>query len=342
VFLTVIAVAQIIRAYQNPVSFSPYVAYIATIAFILLLVGSYCFYRSEVHIAADLLKDIKIVIPLGAVFALAVLSVSVARPKMSDIEVFSSPGVIFVVAMAILTVLGFFLTVSKLHEMQSRILGYDVLMERCTELVRAEVSRVANENKPGKLIVFANAPGFGNMSAPDQFDRYRQELHKLIDLSTARVVLGCLSWEGGSESRHDNFYSEHWGNREDFGARVAESRNIAEKVVERYDPVSDNKMAYALVNEIQEVPFHLVLTSERAILFVSLNYPRRNNAAGGSSDTAHVPTPQKPARIIAWETNDTAVREALEEGVMARLTNPAYARRVLPPGKAPAAAVNTP
>ncbi len=338
VCLFVMLLAQIIRAYKSPVSFQPYIAYTALTVFVLLVVISYHFYRSEVHVAANIVKDIKIVIPLAAVLALAVLSVSIARPGMSQIEVFASPGVVFVVAMAVLTVLGFFLTVSKLHEMQSRILGYDLLMDRCTELLRAEVLRAANDNRPGKVVIFANAPGFGNMSAPDQFANYSRELHKLIDLHTVRIVLGCLSWQGGDSSAHDEFYRRHWDKRRDLSARIGESRQMAQWIVERQRTASDdNKQVYVLLDQIQEVPFHLVLTSERAILFVSLNYPRANSVAAGGSASADVNPRSKPARIIAWETNDTAVREALEEGVMARLTDPKYAKRVLPSDGAPAA-----
>jgi len=340
-FFAVMVVAQIISHYQSPVSIPRYVAYSAAALFVLLCAISYSFYRPAVHVAASIVQDIKILIPLAAVMALAVLSVSLARPGMSNIEVFSAPGIVFVVAMAALTVFGFLLTVSKLHDIHSRIRDYGVLMDRCTDMLKAEIKRVTDEHKPGKLLVFANAPGFGSMSAPDEWLRYSDELGNLIVLPKVRVVLGCLSWiqEGTEESTHDKFYKLHWPTRPDLQTRIDESKRIATTIVELSGGNRQGKAAYALVNEIQEVPFHLIMTSERAIMFVSLSYPSPNNDSSTTDEDQgqSVPFPV-PAAIVAIETNDGAMRRALEDGVMARLKSEKYAKRVLPSESTPATA----
>lgn len=292
-------------------------------------------YWPAIHMAFQTIKPTKVVFPILALITIATLSVCFTLAEKSETgtatkamwvaKSLAKPGVIFVVGMAIVTIIGFLVTVSKLDEIHGRILDYPYLIERCEELAKQEDERV-RKGKSGRILIFANAPAFGHVSAPIGFARYKQHLEPLLMRSEVDVEIVCLSWIPNEKGvyRLDEFYKKHWPDDSNLDAKIKESKNILNTVgsIARKDnESSQKKKLYRLKDDVNEIPFHLFMTSERAILFTALSYPQLKSPSTGNASTneAEGVSPTKKVQIIGFETGDKGILRALEEGVKARL-----------------------
>jgi len=304
------------------------VATLAGLLFAVCLLWATSLYGPEIRTASVTLGRKRIVPLIFALLTLVTTSVSLLRPDdlNSRPSWLSSPGVLFVLVLGAVTVAGFLFTVSKLDEIHGRILDYSHLIERCEHLVNQEVERV-RAGKPGRVIIFANAAAFGNVSAPREFTMYVEGLNILLPHERVSVELACLSWvpDGADGSAHDRFYHAHFGRADDLAARIKQSKGIIDKVGGANDLGIPGKSLYRLVG-IREVPFHLFMTTSRAIVFNTLSYPTGQNPGVVAEKPAGGRTADR-VEIIAYETGDGAILSALDRGVHARLNDSAISQR---------------
>jgi hypothetical protein len=296
--------------------------YIAAAVWGVLWAVSLITYQGGMRAALRLLRGWRVLLPIFSLIALVTLSIFLSKKEFSAIEPLSSPGVVFILGMAVLTILGFLVTIAKLDEIHSRIYDYSFLIERCEKLVDNELNRV-QEKKKSRVIIFANAPAFGNMSVPEQYSSFREKLVTLLQNEHVEVVLACLSWKPrDGTSPHNNFYMRHWppAQHREVSSRIAESESLINHVcATALVPEIAPKMTYCLKEEIKEVPFHLFMTTDAAVLFVSLWYPPEFQQTQGSR------LQESKVQIMGFETTDRAALLELERGFRSRIADPDYA-----------------
>jgi len=219
-----------------------------------------------------------------------------------------TPGTLFIVIIGTISVFGLFFTISKLEEIHGRLLRYPHLIERCEILVRDELKR-AERGKPSRLIIMANAPCFGNISAHREFDLYKDKLKKVLVHENVRVHLVSLPLIGGNSSLN-RFYKERWKDRdpEVLKKRIMENKTLIQIVLKSNSETEAEKKVYAIdISKVKEVPFHLFMTSERAILFTTLSFPGKIVARN------------QRVEIVGFETGDDAIMSTLEKGFFNRV-----------------------
>lgn len=270
------------------------------------------------------LQDWIMLAPLLAVLSLACFSVYMVAPEGFDVKWLSSSGALFVVVLAIITVGGFLLTVTRLEEIHGRILSYPHLLERIDALIDLETSRVTRKGKKnsGRLYILANAPGVGNVSAPEEFDQFWPRLRDLLSNPQVEVKIACLSWKEDIQGTSPiyRFYYEHWGGavgEEELQPRINQSLEMISLVKKAVSEHLTNrpKELYRLKGTVHEVPFHLFLTSERAILFTALSFP---DYASLNADVARKDD-NREVKVIGFETGDRSILDALRKGFDRRL-----------------------
>ena len=298
---------------------------------------TFYFYAPGMHSALKTMRGALVMLPIAAVLLWAFLSIHLASPEHSDLKVISSAGAVFVVVMAIITVCGFLLTITRLEDIHGRIQSYSYLLERINALVKIELDRVNNEltDRTGMLYIFANAPAIGNVSVPSEYKACSARLSTLIDHQKVNVKICCLS-----DIR--DFYVKHWGNvltTSDLNEKIFESENMISEI--HSSPNYEiKKQVYKLKPEFLEVPFHLFLTSERAIIYTALSFPESElpeNTSANLKFLSHLAEEDHSkwtffndlirnhmnkyhqVQIIGFETGDRSVREALKDAFEKRL-----------------------
>ncbi len=297
----------------------------------------YLWYKREARTALAEVKTWRIVFTLAAVLLLAYLSIELATEQKFTIKPPVSVGVLFAIVLACITVIGFILTVSRLEEIHGRILDYGHLMDRCAEALEKEQHYVKRK-KQGMVFMMLNAAGFGNISAPREWERFKELLEDLATEKRVELELACLSWarDGNGTSRHDEFYHTHFSGAPDLSQRIHESRLLLRRIATANDPKHDEvipKNLWQIVKDIPEVPFHLLLTSQKAILFITLSFPQLTTEGetsnGGKAKARGLRNARGKVPVIGFETSDSAIRAALERGFLDRL--PRIAERVEDP-----------
>jgi hypothetical protein len=265
--------------------------------------------------------------PLLALLSLAYFSIYVVAPDGLEIKWLSSAGSVFVVVMAVITAGGFLFTVARLEEIHGRILSYPHLLERLDALLELEFARVTRKGKrnSGRLYILANAPAIGNVSAPEEFDLCWQRLEALLKSPDVEVKIACLSWEQDFQetSPIHRFYFEHWANtvgNDELRRKINQSLemiSIVRKSKPDYLPTRPKEL-YRLKNTIHEVPFHLVLTTERAILFTALSFPDYSSESL-NDDYGIRQDDHREVKVVGFETGDRSILDALRKGFDRRL-----------------------
>lgn len=321
--LSLLATA-VVRYFYNPQSPLHLVALLVTVvAFSISVVLSIRQYWTAIHTAARTAR-IWVLAPVTALVALSLISNWLATPAGAKAEPLSTPGVVFVVVASTLTVVGLVLTISKLDEIHGRILDYGHLMERCEELVKREKERL-DAGQSARIIIFANAPAFGCVSASAEFASYRKQLDSVVTNPRVKVVVGCHSWipeASGADTKLVEFYKRHWHEHPQLADKINESVNLINMVHD--NKRQGNKELFRLRTDIEEVPFHLFLTSERAILFTALSFPyeglqNTGNTVSRVQSRIRDRMGYRDVQIIAFETGDRAIMQALENGLTNRL-----------------------
>ena len=265
--------------------------------------------------------------PLMALLSLSYFSIYVVAPGGFEIKWLSSAGGVFVVVMAVITAGGFLLTVTRLEEIHGRILSYPHLVERLDALLELEFTRVTRKGKrsSGRLYILANAPAIGNVSASEEFDLCWQRLEALVKNPDVEVKIACLSWKQDYQetSPIHRFYFEHWGGTigdDELERKIKQSLEIISIVRNsryEYFPTRPKEL-YRLKDTIHEVPFHLVLTTERAILFTALSFPDYSSEVLSDDYGIHQDD-HREVKVVGFETGDRSILDALRKGFDRRL-----------------------
>jgi len=265
--------------------------------------------------------------PFFALLSLAYFSIYVGAPDGFKIAWLSSAGSVFVVVMAVITAGGFLLTVTRLEEIHGRILSYPHLLERLDALLETEFTRVTRKGKrnSGRLYILANAPAIGNVSASEEFDLCWQRLEALLKSPDVEVKIVCLSWEQDFQetSPIHRFYFEHWAGTvgdDELQRKIKQSLemvSIVRKSQSDYFPIRSKEL-YRLKNTMHEVPFHLVLTTERAILFTALSFPDYSSEILGDGYGLRQDD-HREVKVVGFETGDRSILDALRKGFDRRL-----------------------
>lgn len=290
-----------------------------------LILGSVTFYKygPGVRTATKTMQGWWMLAPLMAIISLAYFSVFVILPQGLGITDMTSAGAVFVVVMAIVTVGGFLLTVTRLEEIHGRILSYPHLLERIDVLIDMEAARLKKGKKnPGRLYILANAPAVGNVSAPHEFQQLLPELKRLLNDSRVEVKLACLPWKQdfAGTSAIERFYEEHWASlttKRELNSKIAESIELIRVLQAAAKGLhTEGKEVYQLT--VHEAPFHLFLTSERAILFTALSFPDYiSDALDGEAEPEREDL--REVKVIGFETGDRSILNALRKGFERRM-----------------------
>lgn len=302
---------------------------VVILAFLLYL--SVALYKGELRTARSTVRDHRLWAPILALVALAIVSVLLSCPSGLNVEFVSKPGVIFVLSLAIVTVLGFLLTISRIEDIHGRILDYSHLLERCADLAEMEKGRVDKKGF-GRVTLLANAPAFGNVSAPKEFEVFFSKLKFLIPHPDVEVDLLCLPWtkrrtaDGQEVNPLDQFYDRHWGDEPevDLPKKIEQSKEIIRWLVKQG---GTNKVAHALIPWAGEVPFHLFMTTDKAILFTTLSFPKER-AKGDDSGESHTEgrtRRREKVEVVGVETGDHGILRALNKAVESRLHDRGFA-----------------
>ena len=258
---------------------------------------------------------------LLALIPLAFLSMYYAKvrlPAPLELLDLSVPGVLFAIGLAILTVLGFMVTVSRVEDLYERIQDYPDLLERCKEIVEAELERVGpnGKRKGGKIWILANAPAFGNISAPTECQEYLEKLKLLLERSSVDVMLACHSWvpKANGKSELFEFYEKRWKDHKGWRQRVRENYPIIEMIrghigAEGYKP---RRLRVFKRSRVVEAPFHAVVTSDSAILFNVLHFPSGDGRRYSRED-------KSPVKVIGFRTSDKAALREIQNGIENRV-----------------------
>lgn len=181
---------------------------VATVLFYLTVVGLFCiavyFYWKKKHTLEALLDDKRLVVFAGLfIFGIVVssqcLKIMILEPKMQDLStcILSSPGTLMYVLMAIITILGFTITLHRLHEENVRITNYPRLLGQLSKML------IEAKNKNVPLGFLGNTPLLGSMSLrknmPKTYEKFTKALDQLRDAkdkdqNTLFRPLVCLDW----------------------------------------------------------------------------------------------------------------------------------------------------
>ena len=289
------------------------------------------FYRRGIVVAIGTLESWRFLAPVVLLFVVAAVSIAIVEPGTWT----GSIGIIFPIVAASITVAGFLFTLNKLDDILSRILSYDVLVDRLSEMIEREIYRVQNEKRPGRIYIIANSVTFGNISAHYKYYALLDELFEAFNNDLINVRIICRDWEWWApenmiaedkavpinpqeileksldEIKNTPLGRLYWnwsgsGNWDDENLKKPYYQAIALLDVLRRARVRSQfdvrKQAYVLPSPTAFAPLHMVITSNRALLFHVIDFPTRSNQ--------HVPA---KIHVIGTETGDPSIVERLEQ-----------------------------
>lgn len=260
-----------------------------------------------------------------------------ATPAVRVTDFWDTPGTIFALFAATVTVLGFTITITRLEESHVRITSYDELLERLSRLLRITLD---SHNSEG-LRILCTVPTLGNMSRPDlSLDEVYPRLKAVIESNTLDVEIVCIDaslpknimWkdiqpdkgphrydirEFGtttekcetrrrllSETGIGKFYDKTFGPRGFSEAKRLRGMVEAFDIFDHFDNYkSDGKcrcIFYPWENVTDSPPIHLFWTRKRAIVSVPVD---RNVGDRDHGDNK--------VAMIGFETTDRNVIERL-------------------------------
>lgn len=161
-------------------------------------------FRAKKHTLGSLLDDKSLILWATAAFFLIVISSTSLKlyfenPTDDKITqcIFSSPGILMYVLMAIITILGFTITLHRLHEENVRITNYPRLLDQVTKML----TTAKKKNVPVGFL--GNTPVLGSMTLkkdiPQIYNQFFEALKGLRDNKdkdgdTLFKPLLCLDW----------------------------------------------------------------------------------------------------------------------------------------------------
>lgn len=181
---------------------------LAFVMFILTVVGLFCIatylYRKKKHTLEALIDDKRLVFltVLGVVLIVVSsqsLKIMIEQPTMQELTrcILSSPCTLMYVLMAIITIVGFTITIHRLHEENVRITNYPRLLDQLSKML------IEAKNKNVPLGFLGNTPLLGSMTLrkdmPKTYGKFTKALDQLRDAkdkdqNTLLRPLVCLDW----------------------------------------------------------------------------------------------------------------------------------------------------
>ena len=283
-----------------------------------LCVWTFRLYAEEIRSIRQSFTVARLVVPLLWLLALLALSTSLTVSQESSSEVLATAGSIFFGSMACVSIVAFVITITRLEDIQGRIQTYSQLMARCGRLARDEKKRVEESGEYGRVLLLANAPALGIVSTPRLFETFEGELAALIASPRVKIQVACLSWEApdSGASMHDRFYRSRFSNVAELESKIQHSGGIIqtiltkERSVRRQIEAGDKTVEVTEIrhfgNTVSEAPYHMFMTSARAIVFLTLSFPEGSRGGG------------RRVEVVGFETGDAAVLAALERGFRER------------------------
>lgn len=286
-------------------------------------------YRRSLGVFARTVERYKFLAPSSLLLLLAAVSIWVAVPGKWT----SSVGVLFPVGIAFVTLGGFLFTLNKLDDILSRIHSYAVLLDHLERMIKREKERADAGPSPGQLLIMANAVSFGNISAVERYSPIHETLGKALAHPDINVRIICRDWgadlvipaeltrqqldrvchhpEGLPEAtvdviRKTSLGAFYWAWENSAGWNVESLKGPYYEAISLIDAVrsshpngktSVTKAVWTIPQG--HVPFHMVLTTDRALLFHVLDFPIRGN-----------PRPPR-IQVIGSEVGDAATVQQL-------------------------------
>jgi hypothetical protein len=329
--------------------------------FVIVTIGFLAFwltldyYRRGFAAARVALQGRRFLAPILLLAVVVTLSIAIAVPGTR----LASPGAVFAIVIAVVTIVGFFFTLAKLEEILSGLHSYEALVDRCEEMVREEIRFVEATDRRGKLLIAANAVTFGNISAKQTYRGLLRALSKAFKDARIEVVTLSRAWEwwiprelqAGQARAVDSDIAQlpaegafetktiveimatglgalywSWRDTEDWDdQKLCEPYYQAVALLQVLRTAQPNstlgvrKKAFSVGNS--HVPFHMVITSKRALLFHVVDFP----VGAGQA-------PRRKLHVVGTETRESAVIEKLEEAFWYH-TRQGASTRMIPGGE---------
>lgn len=256
---------------------------------------------------------------LIAIFFVFISALTIAFLIRNDTEthfwrfIVASPGTIFVLLMAIFTVLGLLITITRIHEITSRITRYDELLIRAAKLLRDEIKE--SHNGPRVVRMVCTTPLHGNLTEGPT--GYYKEYKGAIHLAQQKLVLHVLHqpiqelevfydgfWKAGRFAEHDA------KNALDETVRFLKDLNDTSDLRQRAKEIGhQNTLPVHSTSHLwSEIGYRLLLSDKRAIFYVPLFLPFESTSQD-TYDQLESPHFQKTARVemIGFESEDPFV-----------------------------------
>lgn len=248
------------------------------------------------------------------VFSLGLLWTSQDRTTSSSVLGFivQSPGTFFVFAMACLTAIGFFITMSRVDELASMITTYDELLIRAARLLENELRASSVENEPRVVRTICMTPLHGNVTERDAgcYRRY----HALLERAEESLVLHILH---ASRNELDHFYDAFTAQPQYDPVMVSIARHETDQIIARLHEITQIRERERRVGVPRSLPPHearalrapvgyrLLLTRNKAIFYVPLFLPPEKSAAYAGNGIPSLRGPQ--VQMVGFETEDMSL-----------------------------------
>ncbi|CBE69083.1 MAG: hypothetical protein F9K13_07030 [Candidatus Methylomirabilis oxygeniifera] len=256
------------------------------------------YYHRSLGVFGRTVNRKQFIAPCLFLLAVALLSVSLAVPNTW----LGSVGVVLPIGIAVVTVASFFFTLNKLDDILSRIYSYDVLLEHVGRMVDAEVERA--KDGAGQILIVANAVSFGNISAHERYPKVLDKLSHAFNNPRITVRVICRDWEWvipRDMDERDKEVSLQPRDVQEADLNTVKNTSLggfywAWSGSGRWDDLRLRKPYYQAIallgalqssepNRLLEIqkqvwvfkdghaPFHMVVTTDRALLFHVLDFP---------------------------------------------------------------------
>ncbi len=174
-------------------SFALYTLLISAACLIASIIYFY-FWRREILL--DYFRAHIVLIGLGVFIFVAAssLSLDIVARKPSDFKAWiiswsSSSGIVLPLVLALITIVGFSVTIHHIYNEQIRISNYDKLLDRSKILLRNAIKR-----KHKRLQILCNSPLLGSMSGhkTKNYREFKREIEEAAKGCFEKIV--CLDW----------------------------------------------------------------------------------------------------------------------------------------------------
>jgi len=173
------------------------------------------------------------------------------------------PGTLFIVLMALVTVVGVAIGAYKIYDyfVFSRIYTLDNALRRATNLL------IKSSGKATQLRLLCFTPAIGNLTTPKQSEKFIEELKKWkpteVDGQGIRII--CLG-----ETRLKSFYESYGRVYSKYRKKWKEAYDEAENLINEFRKKEKTEIKRKAKDFLPH--YHYIVVGEKAILFVFLGF----------------------------------------------------------------------